>query len=148
VSKQGLAVRDAIRLTSIAAGGGQELENLLVVEMLERIDVVEELGRELVLARMPGRRGDALCDAAQGRGALETAAGSFEAVALLRGAKLVQLRLVGLHGVQVRAEASIMPEIGGSRAVLGGQSCCRYEREADAREMEAFEKLLTIDRWV
>jgi hypothetical protein len=49
----------------------------------------------------------------------------------------------------VCAEASIMPEIGGSRAVLGGKSSGDYEREASAREMEAFEKLLTkVYGWV
>lgn len=42
-----------------------------------------------------------------------------------------------------------MPEIWCPRALLGGQSSViAMEREASAREMEAFEKLLTIYEWV
>lgn len=49
----------------------------------------------------------------------------------------------------VCVEGSIMPEMSGSRAVLGGKSRGDYEWEASAREMEAFEKLSTkVYGWV
>src|SRR4051812_7687189 len=71
--------------------------------MLQSIDVIDDFGRERGLAGEWAWRGRcAFGDAAQRRRALETAARALEAVAVLRSAVLEQLRLVRLHGNQLR----------------------------------------------
>lgn len=97
------ASRDArLRHTSIARCLQQQ-QDLLIIEMFQSINVVDDLRSEETMAGVTRRRGDALGDAAQGRGALETTTRSFERVAWLGGVELVELRLVGVHVIEMRA---------------------------------------------
>ena len=83
--------------------------------------MIKELGGELAVARVTGRRSDALGDAAQGRGALQAAARSLEGTALLGGGELVELSVVGLHVIQVCAQKPVSCRRFGVHGPCGGR---------------------------
>lgn len=87
---------------TIAACSCQQHEDLVIFEMLERIDVLDYLGVE---TRQTGRRRRAFGYTAEGSAALETAARPLEAVAVLDGAVLQHLMFIRLHIRQCREQS-------------------------------------------
>lgn len=115
MSRRGGRESGGLTLAAIARGLQQQ-QNLVVVEVLQGIDVVEDVGSEEALGRVSRRR-DALGDAGQG-GRLQAAARALEGAGLGRGVR-VELRLVGVHVIESRASRPVACRRWGSRAGAG-----------------------------
>lgn len=88
------------RLTS-GAGGLQQHEDLLVIEVLEAVDVVDDGRGEETLAREARRGVRGLVEGGQWHRGLLGAARALEGIAVLRGGILEEVGIVGVHGIVV-----------------------------------------------
>ena len=107
VNNRALKRKEQPTQTSIASGF-EQMEDLLVVQMLQPVDVVDDLGGELDTGQT-GRR--AFGHGAQRGGALQRAARALEALVQLRRGMLQKMKLVCLHiHCDVSEQARLMPE--------------------------------------